>query len=140
MHNKIKLWMFNEPVDIISSNLTESVTKISNIGNHLYFLTTHNKLYQGVIEKNEEDGKSFINIDLVDGLNLIDIDACKQSVFIVNIDGNVFRCNENLDVINEINLVEEYTCSRGHNGTKKQEKSTQYRCWRIWPIVHNSRG
>lgn len=121
MYN-IKLWMFNESVDIISSNITESITKISNIGNHLYFLTANNRLYQGNIEKNEEDGKNVIKIELVDGLTLIDIDACKQSVFIVDADGNVFRCSENLDIINEISLVEEYTCSRGHNGTKNKKK------------------
>ncbi|CAH0557543.1 unnamed protein product [Brassicogethes aeneus] len=116
----MNLWVLNENVEI-RREIGESVIKISNIGNHLFLLTINNNLYHGVVEKNEHR-QAYIDLEYVRDLKLVDIDSCKEFLFTVNKDGSLFKCRETLEVVNEIELVEEYLCARGHNATKCKQK------------------
>lgn len=102
MVNKFRLWNSTEIVEINCDNICENVKKICNIDNHLYFLTSKNQLYHGLLENNE------INLYLYQDIQAIDIDCCCKYVYIVEEEtGFVFRYSENLELINEIELLEE---------------------------------
>ncbi|KAK9869445.1 hypothetical protein WA026_003200 [Henosepilachna vigintioctopunctata] len=115
----IFLWSLNENIEI-RSDITESIIKISNVDNHLYVLTKNFNLYHGIVEN--MNSTPHVKLTLCESLKIIDIDSCKDQIYIVDLEGSVFKCNTDLDIICEILLIEDYLCSRGHSGNKCKKK------------------
>ncbi|KAL3281564.1 hypothetical protein HHI36_004772 [Cryptolaemus montrouzieri] len=111
----IFLWSLNESIEI-RTNITEAIIKVSNADNHLYLLTKSYSLYHGVIQNTRNS--PYVDLTLCNYFKLIDVDCFKDEVYIVNLEGYVFRCTTCLDVMNEIVLVEDCLCSRGHSRPK----------------------
>ncbi|RZC33156.1 alsin [Asbolus verrucosus] len=119
MASNISLWHLTKSIEV-RTEIKESITRISNIENHLYLLTANNYLYHGIIQTNED--VHYLELECYDDWKVIDIDCCKDSLYVVDIEGSVFRCTKNLEISNEICLIEDYQCSRGHTGTKCKMK------------------
>ncbi|XP_063922367.1 alsin isoform X2 [Zophobas morio] len=115
----LSLWNLTQSIDL-QTELKESVTKISNIENHLYIQTSSNCLYHGTVQTKEN--VSYLELECCEEWKVIDVDCCKDSLYVVDIEGNVFKCTKNLEKCSEITLVEDYQCSRGHTGTKCKMK------------------
>ncbi|EFA04485.1 alsin isoform X1 [Tribolium castaneum] len=119
MANNIRLWNLTQTVQL-QTDIKESIKKISNIDNHLYIQTTSNCLYHGIVQTSENS--SSLTLDYCEDWKVIDLDCCKDSLYVVDIDGNVYKCTKNLEKCSEICLLEDYQCSRGHTGTKCKMK------------------
>lgn len=115
--DNFNLWNLTKPIEI-RTKIDESITKISNIGNHLYLQTTNNLLYHGIVQFDEENSISYLELDNCDDWKIIDIDCCNDNLYLVDVDGNVYRCTKNLEKIAEICIFEDFHCPRGHTGTK----------------------
>lgn len=116
MEHKVKLWNYTKKVDILT-DLSENIKKICNINNHLYLLSENNNLYHGEIEK--IDSNESLDVKLVDELNFVDIGSNDKYFYGVDEYGRVFKCTEDLKILQEIELIEESKiCMHGIKGMK----------------------
>lgn len=114
MHCNRRLWNSINPIHI-KNDIPESILKISNINNHFYVLTGKGNLYHGEVQLEE----NCIRFEKENELDLVDIDSCDSHLYTVNRNGEVYRRNSDLEIVNEIALVEETkTCLHGHSDIK----------------------
>lgn len=115
------LWNATNNIKICNEDVlnADSVLKISNIDNHLFLLTNLNYLYHGCVE----------SVDNIVQLNLIkyterlvqDIECSDEFVYVVDLDGRVFKLSEDLKVCTSIKLaVEPKCCAHGHCDVEKK--------------------
>lgn len=116
----VYLWSTNNIVKICEE-IEDNIIKISNIDNHLFLLTNSNNLYHGCIEK----------IDNILELHLLkytehfikDIECSEEYVYIVDLDGRVYKLTEDLKTSIQIHLtIEPKCCSHGHCDTETNLK------------------
>uniref|UniRef100_A0AAR5PKC5 VPS9 domain-containing protein n=1 Tax=Dendroctonus ponderosae TaxID=77166 RepID=A0AAR5PKC5_DENPD len=113
MNHSFNLWIHNRNVEVLAT-ISEPTKKIANIGNHLFLLTSSNVLHEGFLEQTEE--QSFVSFrELPNQLQAVDIQSHDDSLFVIDGNGSVLKCNEQLEVLKEINLLEEYQCALGHS-------------------------
>lgn len=120
MEDALQLWNFTRKVKI-KGDITHSVKKIANIGNHLYLLGSNQFLYHGVTQTFEDI--EILYLEVAEGFKLIDIDCCSKFLYAIDDCGRVWKYTEDLEVINEIKLIEDAkTCVHGHMGAKRKLK------------------
>lgn len=114
------LWSITDSIQIYEE-IHDDIIKICNIDNHIFLLTNKHTLFHGCIEK----------IDNILQLNLIkytdhyflDIDCSEFNVYVVELEGKVFKLTEDLKICCEISLAEEpKCCSHGHTISKNHLK------------------
>lgn len=120
MATNIRLWNLTKPIEV-NDEIKESITKITNIENHIYLQTSNNHLYHGEIQT-DEDNISTLQLQCSPELRVLDIDSCQDNLYIVDQEGSVFKCSKNLEKITEIHLYEDYHCTKGHTGMKCKMK------------------
>ncbi|XP_066262072.1 alsin [Euwallacea similis] len=118
MNQSFILWIYNKSIEVKTS-IKEPVKNIANINNHIFILTNSNVLYQGTIEGVE---KKHIEFTPINNFFLTYITSHEDKLFIVNPEGAVLICNENLTVLKEIYLVEQYKCALGHESSTSKVK------------------
>lgn len=118
MNQIIKLWIYNKHVSL-ETNVTESIKKIANIQNRLFVLSQNGNLYKGTVDISQEN-QNYIELTQVFDFKLLDLDASKESLFVVTTEGEVFICDEQLKIVAEINLIEDFKCLQGHTEFKHQ--------------------
>ncbi|KAL1491207.1 hypothetical protein ABEB36_011840 [Hypothenemus hampei] len=118
------LWNYNEPIEIKTS-LHGSITKLANINNHLFVLTSSKSLYEGRIQT-IENGKfiEFTPINLT--FEPSDITSHNKLLYILTSEGVVQCYNEQLDILDTITLIEDHKCSIGHESGPHQQKIKRF--------------
>lgn len=105
----------------LQADISEPIKKIANIGTHLFLLTSSNVLHEGFLEQSEEQSLVFFKL-LPNQLQPVDIQSYDDSLFVIDGNGSVLKCNEQLEVLKEIHLLEEYQCALGHSTRTYQVK------------------
>ena len=114
------IWNTTNKLDLLS-DVTDGVKKISNIADHLYLVTCNNDLYHGIVEVVEN--REQIRLVKHNGIKTKDLDCSDEHVYVVDVNGKVIVCTENLEVVKEIVLVEDSKfCAHGQCGTKFKMK------------------
>lgn len=108
----VYLWS-NTDLIKICEDISDDIVKISNIDNHIFLLTNSNNLYHGCIEK--IDNILQLNLIKYTDHRLTDIECSEAHVYIVTVEGKVFKLGEDLKLCSEVILAEEpKCCSHGH--------------------------
>lgn len=110
------LWSITDSIKVYD-DIYDDIIKICNIDNHIFLLTNTNTLYHGCIEKID----SILQLHLIKHTEhrLQDIDCSDSYVYIVDLQGKVYKLTEDLKTCNEIVLAEEpKCCSHGHTINK----------------------
>lgn len=118
-----KLWNTVTEVEIIDGP-TDSVIKFADIKSTLFLLTVNFELYHGVLEDVEEDGRRqrMILKSYEDG-KFRSIDSCDGFLYVIDLEGRVFKFTESLELVEEIVLWEEVkTCNHGCSTTNFKVK------------------
>ncbi|CAG9771169.1 unnamed protein product [Ceutorhynchus assimilis] len=110
----MNLWKFNENINC-KTNITEPIIKIASINNNLFILTINNNLYQGLVEENS------ISLSIIDKFKPLNIETYKDSIYLINTEGHMLICNEQLEILNSISLIEEFKCPEGHEAVISQK-------------------
>lgn len=113
MTNSFLLWNYQNPVEI-DTNISDGVLKIASINKHVYILTVTHQIYHGII-----DDHNHLTLEKYDGLEILDIDSCNNFLYTVNIEGEVHKRDENLQIVSELCLFDESkSCLHGHVDVK----------------------
>lgn len=111
------MWILNEKISLLTS-IKESLVKIANIGDTIFALTDGNSLLKGSIQTNNDEQKQLV-LNIVDNLKLLDIGAYKEYLYIIDTEGNVFVCSEQVEILHELHFIEQSKCPYGHPEVKQ---------------------
>ncbi|KAB0798647.1 hypothetical protein PPYR_09640 [Photinus pyralis] len=114
----VSLWNRTEQINIISE-INESILKIATIENHLYLLTATHRLYHGVVNEGERQ----LHLQLHQDVQFKDIDSCQRYLYVIDLEGSVFKYSSDLQLLHEILLINDSkVCSHGHCAIKFKMK------------------
>ncbi|KAK5645739.1 hypothetical protein RI129_004203 [Pyrocoelia pectoralis] len=117
----VALWNKTDQINLISE-VNENILKIANIENHLYLLTVTHHLYHGIVEDIKGQQQQ-LQLQLYQDVQFKDIDSCQKYLYVIDLEGSVFKYNSDLQLLQEILLLNESkVCSHGHCAVKFKMK------------------